>query len=44
VPGGFESLSTTQQVGFVVVGIAPGTTTLRVRVAEMDDEYEVTVE
>jgi hypothetical protein len=44
VPGGFETMSTTQQVGFVVVGIAPGTTTLRVRVAEMDDEYEVTVE
>lgn len=44
VPGGFETMSTTQQVGFVVVGVSTGTTTLRLRVDGMDDEYQVVVE
>jgi hypothetical protein len=44
VPGGFDTMSTTQQVGFVVVGVSTGTTTLRIRVDGMDDEYEVVVQ
>jgi hypothetical protein len=31
-------------VGFVVVGVSTGTTTLRIRVDGMDDEYEVVVQ